>query len=119
MTTERGPAPKCPDCGIVLFFGPSHNCNPRTSHQQPGAKKVAEPKPKSLPTTKRQKRSAEIGGMAAMAYRPERTPEERDQILGELRKKTKRLTPHPDCEVCNARRERTKASMRKRRSNAS
>jgi hypothetical protein len=33
----------------------------------------------------------------------------------ELRQKIKRLTPHPDCQVCNARRERTKEAMRRRR----
>lgn len=103
-------APRCPDCGIILFFGPSHNCRPRTSHQQPSEKRVATPKPKSLPTKATRQRSAEIVGAARV-----KDPAARKIALETVIEKLKKLTPHPDCPVCNARREKTKDLMRKRR----
>jgi hypothetical protein len=114
MTKPSDPAPKCPDCGVTLFFGSAHNCKPKRAPRPADRLVPAEPKPRAR-TGKSEKRHAEISGIVKKALRPERTPEERDAILAELRIRTKRLTPHPDCPVCNARRDRERERMRKKR----
>lgn len=66
--------------------------------------------PAKLPSEPVRKKASKPEAVATATFA------ERKQRIGRVRQAVKRLTPHPDCPVCSARREKTKEAMRKRRS---
>jgi hypothetical protein len=106
----------CPHCGAP--DGKFHTCRARFQKERAGSQ-PAPSKPAAAPVVA--KKAEAPPAIKKPAAKPKADPKvaaaaERLQAVADG--KRKKLTSHPDCEVCKRTRERVKAEMRKRRGTA-